>query len=85
MHALTEHGCAAVAHDGPYVRKVNIDEARDGDDVGDALQAGQPAQDQGCARGAQQSSSSCGLGHLAAPGHTWPLNVALRGRCGAPA
>ena len=37
--ADAQHGGAGVAHDGLDVRKVHVDQARDGDDVGDALHA----------------------------------------------
>lgn len=36
-HPHAQHGCARVAHDGLHIRKVHIHQARDGDDVGDAL------------------------------------------------
>jgi len=39
-HAHPQHGGAGVAHDGAHVGKVNVDEARDRDDVADALWGG---------------------------------------------
>lgn len=32
-HTYSQHGCAAVAHDGLHVSKIHVDQARYGDDV----------------------------------------------------